>query len=525
MREKYRSLDEALKALHTLRRSGVSSCDRVLKSTKLEDGIYAELRSGDNKLDELEADAGKKLRTFPSLSRDIFQSFYSLAPKRIPDAEVSPMAGKFNARILDCITQSEDYVTLKSACEGCELPSYEAASEFIAQTAANLDSLLANIGGNSGALNTLEKLENAERKASDKLTDLMKQRSRLQESNDTLEQAVLKAANAVCSKRRQVEAVSGMIDLSAAQNMDAISAAVSCAVNSAKDKADEVRCIICAWSDEPGNLEKSPENIGILEAVRSSAVLKDISKYLGRFRELLTQGRRNGYAYGRGEKYTLELGRDISRALTSELAMLASPQTLPLFLRKQQLGQIKQYRRREPIYKGRGDIICCLDESSSTTGDNAAWGKAVALTLMEIATGEKRSFALIHFSGRGFFQTDIFRSGEYTVGDKMRAAETFLNGGTNFESPLREALRLMEQEHFENADVVFITDGERVLPENFAEQFSEQRTAKRFTVTGVLLDSDCPNMEFSLKPFCQKIYRTSELLHDDIASSLITDRV
>ena len=43
-----------------------------------------------------------------------------------------------------------------------------------------------------------------------------------------------------------------------------------------------------------------------------------------------------------------ELGNDLSRALTSELAMLASPLTALIFLRKYQRRQIKQYKRREP---------------------------------------------------------------------------------------------------------------------------------------------------------------------------------
>ena len=40
----------------------------------------------------------------------------------------------------------------------------------------------------------------------------------------------------------------------------------------------------------------------------------------------------------------------------------------------------------------------------------------------------------------------------------MVAAETLLDGGTDYETPLREALHLMEEESFENADVVFITE-------------------------------------------------------------------
>ena len=55
--------------------------DRVLRSTKLEDGIYADLRTDDEAMDEIEGAAGKKLHTFPALSRDVYQSFYSLMPK------------------------------------------------------------------------------------------------------------------------------------------------------------------------------------------------------------------------------------------------------------------------------------------------------------------------------------------------------------------------------------------------------------------------------------------------------------
>ena len=247
-------------------------------------------------------------------------------------------------------------------------------------------------------------------------------------------------------------------------------------------------------------------------------MLKDISKYLGRFREIFTQAKKNSYAYGRGETYSLELGNNLSRALTSELAMLATPETIPLFLRKYQQKQIKQYRRREPIYKGMGDIICCLDESGSTEGEAAAWGKAVAMTLLEIAAESHRSFALIHFAGSSSCQVDIFRPGEYTLEDKLSAAETFLGGGTNFERPIREAIRLMESEGFEKADVVFITDGECALSDACRQELQAAQAAYHFTVTGILLDKGQADTDFSLKPFCRKIYQTNSLFDTNITS-------
>ena len=219
------------------------------------------------------------------------------------------------------------------------------------------------------------------------------------------------------------------------------------------------------------------------------------------------------------------LGNNLSRALTSELAMLATPETIPLFLRKYQQKQIKQYRRREPIYKGMGDIICCLDESSSTEGEAAAWGKAVAMTLLEIAAESRRSFALIHFAGSNSCQVDIFRPGEYTLEDKLTAAEIFLGGGTNFERPIREAIHLMEPKGFEKADVVFITDGECELPDGCQQELQVSQTAYHFTVTGILLDEGQSGMDFSLKPFCQKIYRISELTDNAVVQSVINLRV
>ena len=340
-----------------------------------------------------------------------------------------------------------------------------------------------------------------------------------------LEQQVIAAANKAESKQRQVAAVGKMVDANTAKNQDTISAIVAQAVRAAAEKAEEVQNIIAAWGDDPGNLERNEVNTALLETVRKSSVLKDVAKYLGRFREIFAQGKRNGYAYGRGEKYTLELGNDLSRALTSELAMLASPLTAPIFLRKYQRRQIKQYKRREPVYKGMGDIICCLDESGSTKGDPAAWGKAVALTLLEIATDGKRKFALIHFSGSIRCQVDIFRPDEYTVEDKMRAAETFLDGGTNFQAPMTKAVQLIKEDGFENADIVFITDGECFLSEDYQEELRQEQAARRFTVTGVLLDKGTPSMDLSLRPFCQNIYRASQLLGDDIVRELVAKRV
>lgn len=527
MKRWYRTIDDVLQSRwgSLTPRQHPEKTDRVLKSTKLEDQIYADLRTDDEALTELEEVSQKKLASFPALSRDVFQSFYSLLPHRNDPDTLSVAAQKFHTKILDHMVQDEDYGTLKTICEGRDLPAYEAASEFVSRISDQLDDLLADIGGKENPLNTLQKLTDAQQQAQQELAEMLQRLQAAKERNSTLEQEIVQTANRLQSKSQQVEAVTKLIDTSSAQHKVEISSAIAAASKAASEKAEEVQNIIGAWSDDPANLERNPANTALLEKVRSCETLQMVAKYLGRFREIIAQGRRNGYAYGRGEKYALELGNDLSRALSSEFAMLASPQTAPLFLKKYQQKQLKQYRRREPVHKGHGDIICCLDESGSTRGNPAAWGKAVALALLDIAAGNGCKFALIHFASYDCCRVDLFLPVQYTVEDKMNAAEFFLGGGTNFERPVQEAIRLMECDGFEKSDIVFITDGECVLSEEYAEELHHKQATNTFKITGILLDTQNSINSFSLDAFCQQVYRTSALLAENIAERIILDHI
>ena len=88
---------------------------------------------------------------------------------------------------------------------------------------------------------------------------------------------------------------------------------------------------------------------------------------------------------------------------------------------------------------------------------------------------------------------------------------------------MREAVSLMENEGFENADIVFIMDGECMLPDDFVEQLREKQMELGFSVTSILLDAG-GGMDFSLKDFCEKVYRTSELTGDEIVRDMVARR-
>ena len=455
---------------------------RVLKSTKLEDAAYRDLRRGDNELDALEKACGEKLSTFPALSRDIYQSFYSLNVRRQPEDAISEQARRFNAPILNEVMDGEDYPAIKAAWEGRQLPAYEAASEFISQVAGNLDELLEKASGKKGALNTLERLEQKRDRSMEELQKLMKQIAQAgPEQLPELEKQAVKAANQAQSQVNQTEAVGHMVRDQMLQNKEAVSGCFAQAVRAAAQKAESVSSALLAWGYGPdsNDPERRAADLELAARVGKSPTLMEVARYLGRLKELMDGKRKNGYAYGRGEKYSLELG---------------------------------------------GDIICMLDESSSAESQ-APWCKAVALALLDIAMRDQRRFAVIHFAGVGDVQTDLFLPGQYDREDVLRCAETFLNGNTDYETPLREALRLMEQEGFENADMVFVTDGECVLPDSFLEKLKAEQSARGFQITGILLDQEDAGFEFSLRESCTNVYRTSQLSRDQIAEQLVVSRV
>ena len=95
---------------------------------------------------------------------------------------------------------------------------------------------------------------------------------------------------------------------------------------------------------------------------------------------------------------------------------------------------------------------------------------------------------------------------------------------TDFETPLTKAVELIESEGFENADVMFITDGECHISDEFASNFRDKSKQLKFKVTGILIDTNEADAGSSLEPFCEKVYRLSEMTGDDIATAIITSK-
>ena len=525
--ERFKTVEEIISSgflSQYAKEKAVPKTDRVLKSTRVEQMIIDDLCSGSEILGEHRACGSRKLSTFESLINDVYQSVYALNARYVNEENMSETSLRFNKEILCDLMSDEDYGAIKRVCEGKELPALGATEEFVSGILENLDTLMRKATGGKGNLDALSRIQSDRDGLMDTLRELIEQHKEQPEVIcEATQRKIVNTANRAVAKQEQYEMYSKLIESNMQKKRGEIREIVSGAASAALERANDMHSILLSWGDRESEMRKNPVDRDVLKRVAGSYKLRYIAKFLGRYKELLVSKRVASYTYGRGEKYDIERGNNISRILSSEMSLLAKWELIPLFLRKYRNKALKQYRKRDPEYKGKGDIIVCLDESQSTFGENNAYGMAIAMVLYELCKINGTNFALVHFSTRT--KVDVFPKGEYiTVEEVMNCAETFLGGGTDFDEPLREACTLMEDERFENPDIVFITDGVCDVSSHMLKTFSELKEGTGAKLTGILLDAG-EHFSFALEKFADTIYRTSELLADTIVERIIEERL
>ena len=487
-----------------------SAADRLLETTRLTDLIYTGCSFEDVYYSTQRADQPVNAET---LAADVFTALFSPVLQRKDTDGINLRQRFFNKPVLDRLLSDDRFERLKGLCENKELPSYAAAASF----AHSLSDTLADIPYTPKVYylqvieilgeqvnQTVEKL----RKVKDDSTSLSAEKQMAQYKR-------------IYAKLSQIKDLKQKLAVEALCYIQSIGEEINAAIDAADDAAVEVTCIMTAWGSDAGEMKCTPVNNDLLHRVKKSEELLQIARSLGKHREIIADKRKNGYAYGRGEKYDLTHGNDIGSCLSSELALLGAPETQVLFVRKYEQKRLTQYQKRTQIVKGKGDMIVLVDESGSTR-QVQAWAKAFSLAMLDIAAKDNRKFAMVHFANAENVKTDLFEPGGYTSDDVLRAAEQFFGGGTDFEAPLTEAMTLMEK-GYENADITIITDGECRISKEFAEQFRNAMLKYKATVTGILLDKDNPCGK-ALEPFCDKIYHSKDITEEEIAQQILRNR-
>ena len=258
------------------------------------------------------------------------------------------------------------------------------------------------------------------------------------------------------------------------------------------------------------------------DRIMRSRKLKMLARLVGAFREVAFEARRRRVVQAPQELHTVTLGAELERLLPSELLGLCAGNHRGLhleFLRRLAEKQLLEYKLEAA--SSRGPMVVCLDGSGSMQGSKELWGKAVALTLMEIAKRERRRcLALIFSSGHALFEIELLaksRAGASRVRDEevLQFAEHFPGGGTDFEPPLARAIDAVSAGDYQRGDVVFITDGHAPVSDELVDRIARERKKHRFKIHTILVDVGDHESQ-PVERFADDVRRITDLTADSL---------
>lgn len=271
-------------------------------------------------------------------------------------------------------------------------------------------------------------------------------------------------------------------------NTQSFSQAISQAVNDTKEAKKGIESLLGGIQAGSGKreLQKLPlrQKIALAEVLSHDRKLKEIAKWAGRFRHIAKTKQKMKYKHST-EQSGVETGDDLERLLPSELVQYKNPKIKKEFLRKLSEKETLQYEQKGKESLGQGSIILCLDQSGSMRNLETQ-SKGFALALMAIAKKQKRNFAYIPFSS-GVGEIRQFQKGNIKLDEIIEIAREFLNGGTNFQEPLRGALNIIKKDKFKDADIIFITDGEAFLANTFIQKYNDIKKEKNFHLLSLII--------------------------------------
>ena len=167
----------------------------------------------------------------------------------------------------------------------------------------------------------------------------------------------------------------------------------------------------------------------------------------------------------------IHIGRHIEHALPHELALLIDEQTAILFDKKFIEGQLMCFDMQGMIAQDKtheiqqiveiqedieqGPVIICVDTSGSMQGAPETIAKAITLFMATRAIKQKRACFLINFSTQ--IET-LDLSGNIGILHVIEFLQRSFRGGTDASPALAHALKIMEKESYNKADLLMISD-------------------------------------------------------------------
>jgi uncharacterized protein with von Willebrand factor type A (vWA) domain len=300
------------------------------------------------------------------------------------------------------------------------------------------------------------------------------------------------------------------------QTRQILRAAIAAATEKLEESIEWLEMMGLSWGNESScDTQVSPaEKLALVQKIASNSKLRQIAKLAGRFKQIADKKRRSKAKDAFGQITTIELGNNLSRLLPSELQKLCDPALFALFAKGYYDRSLLQYKTSGKEKQSKGPLVVCLDSSGSMEGLANIWAKAVTAVLGQIAYQDSRHFRVLHFA-KDVRRIDDFPPRHHDFCKLLESMLSFYaGGGTNWQPALQAAVDCIEkQQHFKQADIVMVTDGQCDVEQKFLKQLKRQKEQLEFTVYGILIGD---TGEQRLKMFCERAWVVKDLISEEV---------
>lgn len=456
-------------------------------------------------LQDLAAELHESYDYTDDLLRDIFLAAYKVTPQ-LRGREAMDPSRVPNHQIVAAMMGAPEFEDLRRETAG---DPYAAAMAVLSQA----DTLRRMLEDTRTARDNAQQAKDANdalQDAAAALTEALRQATEAADEDGTVPEeeadAVQQAINRADAASQDGEDAARRAAQSLAQSTPGIRTAVRRALAEATEEAREEAALMRAWGLDPGQLERMAyeERAQLAQQLRSGR-LGAFAALIGRFRQMAVGERDRRIENAPGELVGITLGDDLTRVVPSELAHLGIPALRAVFAARYAEAQLMLYDSRGEQHTGQGAIIACIDTSLSMGfpigGPGAAtaeaWAKACALALLDQARAARRDFVGILFSSQDEVSVHRFPAPQPTdITDVIDFAETFFGGGTDFETPLTNAVDLLDAEFNADGrprgDIVLITDGECQVAEDWMRVWNDAKRQLGFRCFGIAIGPNAP---------------------------------
>lgn len=461
---------------------------------------------------------------FEYMYQDIFLSLYKYKARLLPESDIH-MSTRLNRKFAECYLNTPEYIKLRQTCR---MDQFNAAlgTEIIGSKLLKIvEEVMNKLKEQEESIKKMQELMKKEQEMdelleeNEEMDELLQSLIQTGQGNSAQAQQLQQQIDQNIASKQAIQQLANQI----AEEMDdlieeddlanEITTRAGKAFDEASMQVAETSELVDAWGLGEGEKSRvSYQNKkDAIERIRKSPKLKHLTDLIGRFKESAITEQKKKTKHGAVEISSVTLGNKIEDILPSEKMMLSNEATKKDFYNKYTENRNMVYSKESNKSKNKGPIILCCDESGSMDGDRETWSKAFTMGVLEIAQIQKRDFAFIAYDSHAN-EPIVIKKGEVSPEKVITICEEFLDGGTNFEAPLRKALDLIKDSTFKNADIIFVTDGDCGVSDSFKQKFKQVKEEKEFACKGILVDmGSWRSSDSTLREFCDDVVRISNI--------------